>query len=144
MYDQKRRQYKTVTVYIFNRYNLFVIVWLKLFISAISIYIYYYYIAIDNPHYKVYFIEIVKVIFLDRIFYMYIGHQLEPCVRHNRIFIEGSLKVVYARKTRFEFGTMFNKVVKPSFIYRCRTTRRTKKIGYASYYIEPRRKSSRI
>ncbi len=74
LYDQEQRQHKAVIVYVFNRYNLFTIAWLKLFASAISIYMCYYYIAVDNFHYEAYFVEVVKVLFLDRILRIYIGY----------------------------------------------------------------------
>jgi len=117
---------------------------LKLFAFIISIYIYYYYIAVNNLYHETSFVEIIKVLFLDHILYIYIGYQLEPYVQYSRIFIESSLKVVYTRKMRFEFGTMFNKVVRPLFIHGYRTTHRMEKIGYILYHIEPRQKSLRI
>ncbi len=109
-----------------------------------SIYMYYYYIAADNPHYKTYFIEVIKVLLLDRVFRTYIDHQPEPRVQYSRIFAKGSLEIVHTRKTRFELGATSNKVVGPLFAHRCRATRRIEKIGHASYHIEPGRKSSRI
>ena len=45
---------------------------------------------------------------------------------------------------RFEFGTTFNEVIRPLFIYRYYAIRRIKKIGHTSYHIEPGRKSLRI
>ncbi len=117
---------------------------MKLLVFIISIYIYYHHIIVDNLHYKIYFVEIVKVLFLDRILYIYIDYQLELYIQYGRIFVKSSLEIVRARKTRFEFETMFNKVVKPLFIYRCCTMCCTKKIGYTSYHIEPGRKYSRI
>jgi len=121
-----------------------VIVWLKLFIFIISICIYYYYIAVDNLYHEAFFIEIVKVFFLDRVFCTYIGHQLELYIQYNRIFAESSLEIVYTRKTCFELEAISSEVVGPLFAHRCYTMYYTKKIGYALYHIEPGRKSSRI
>src|SRR6266566_1826669 len=109
-----------------------------------SIYMYYHHIVIDNLYYEACLIEVVKVLLLDRILRTYIDHQLEPRVQYNRIFAEGSLEIVHARKMYFELGTTSNEVVGPLFIYGCCTTRCIEKIGYASYYIEPGRKSLRI
>ena len=46
----------------------------EFFFSIISIYIYYYHIATDNLYYEVCFIEVVKILLLDRILYIYIGY----------------------------------------------------------------------
>ncbi len=116
----------------------------ELYFFTTSICAYYYHIAIDNPHYEIYFVEIVKVFLLDRVFYTYIDHQPELYIQYGRIFAKGSLEVVYTRKTCFEFGATSNKVVKSLFAHRYRAMRRIEKIGYASYHIEPRRISSRI
>ncbi len=115
LYDQERRQYKTVVVYIFNRCRLFPIIRLKLFVSSMSINTHNDYIAIDNIYYKTRLVEIIEVCILNRILRAYIGYQPELRVYKFKVFVESSLEVVDTWKTRFNLKVTVYKVVSSMF-----------------------------
>ncbi len=97
LYDQKWRHYKTVVAYVFDCYNPFLIIRLNFFISVISINIHNHYIVINDIYYKVYFVEVVKVVVLDIVLRIYIGYKLKPYVYKVWIFVESSLEIVRIR-----------------------------------------------
>ncbi len=94
MNDQEWKQYKVVTVYAFDRYSLFSIPRLNLFVSTVSINTYNHYIVIDDVHYKASLVEIVEVIVLDTVFNTYIDYKPKPCIYKLWIFAKGLLEIV--------------------------------------------------
>ena len=95
--NQKQRQYKTVVIHIFDRYNLFSILRLNLFVFTISINTCNHYTAVDDAHYKADFVEVVEVVVLDIVFDAHIGYKPKLCIYKLWIFAEGPLEVVRMR-----------------------------------------------
>ena len=60
------------------------------------------FLHIDHAHHKAGLIEVVEITVLDAILCVHIGHQMEQCVQHIGILLQGPLVVMGSRKTHTE------------------------------------------
>jgi hypothetical protein len=100
---QEWRHRPTFAIYAIDRRCPFPITRLHLFALSTPFGARYNHYRYNNTYYKTRFVEIIQIYVLDTVGRAYISYKPKPRVNGIGILVEGSLEVVYARKTRPEF-----------------------------------------
>jgi hypothetical protein len=142
--DEKWRDTKAIACHALNRSRPFAIARLELLASATSIGPRNDHTAAYDSHHKARLVEVVEVAFLDPVLGTHVGHKPKPILNQLRIFAEGSLEVVCARKARLKLWAALYEAVGPMLTDALSVTRREEEIRHIFNTIDPGWKSSRI